>query len=560
MGGIVYNFLTGAEKVKQITPEIKKQIEDLVGCMFDSGKAIEDFAKKYNIADESVLSFMADMQKSGTVYQTSEEALVAYEAHLKTVGKTVDWAAAKNKLLSASLKVLSTVGWMVVATIATEIISYSIKGLDYLANSVKYAKEAMEESVEAYETAKSELENINTELETQQKALDELQAKDKLTYAEKGQLEELKAITAELLIQQDIAEKEAARTQKDSAKKAAKTYEKQFGKFGESRETTENVIKYVQTTGTALDTREDSISGNIANLLYYTDVFKQTEDQLINEADSLTEKELKSLQKQYQSYVDQLDVAKTKLETQISDLEEQRQNMSSEYERIMSLGEDAVLSSNDKEIVTAYEEIVSLIQLIYQYIDPNKWNQMQVSNIFNTEGIEKTKDELVNMAEEGKLTPEILEGYPILNQAVKESSILFEEGTSKAESFCDELNAIADEQDKIQDSTLNDEDTNLFTNLLNSKDALEDFVSAVESASDAYSTLMNPNVSTSDMLSSILSITEAVSEMGGDLNWEFIESSDNSLKLLGDTIDYVSEKYTKSALVNAGIGEGFAEV
>ena len=66
---------------------------------------------------------MADMQKSGTVYQTSEEALVAYEAHLKTVGKTVDWAAAKNKLLSASLKVLSTVGWMVVATIATEVIS-----------------------------------------------------------------------------------------------------------------------------------------------------------------------------------------------------------------------------------------------------------------------------------------------------------------------------------------------------------------------------------------------------------------------------------------------------
>ena len=112
---------------------------------------------------------------------------------------------------------------------------------------------------------------------------------------------------------------------------------------------------------------------------------------------------------------------------------------------------------------------------------------------------------------------------------------------------------------EVQGSTSDNEITYLFSNITTSKDALEDFISAVESASDAYSTLMNPNISSSDILYSILSITEAVSEMGGKLNWELIDKQANSVELLGDTIDYISEKYTKSALVDAGFGEEFAE-
>ena len=40
--------------------------------------------------------------------------LKSYKTHLKQTGEAAGWAAAKNKLLSASMKVLSTVGWVAV--------------------------------------------------------------------------------------------------------------------------------------------------------------------------------------------------------------------------------------------------------------------------------------------------------------------------------------------------------------------------------------------------------------------------------------------------------------
>lgn len=94
---------------------------------------------------------------------------------------------------------------------------------------------------------------------------------------------------------------------------------------------------------------------------------------------------------------------------------------------------------------------------------------------------------------------------------------------------------------------------NLFTTLTNSKDALSNFTSSVESAYEAYSKLLNPDVSSADILSSLQSITTLVSQMGSSLNWEYISKQSDPLKLLGDSIEYISEKYANSVLSGAGI-------
>ena len=45
---------------------------------------------------------------------------------------------------------------------------------------------------------------------------------------------------------------------------------------------------------------------------------------------------------------------------------------------------------------------------------------MEISNIFNTEGIEKTKEELISMYKSGELSSaEMLGQFPKLNQAIK---------------------------------------------------------------------------------------------------------------------------------------------
>ncbi len=106
---------------------------------------------------------------------------------------------------------------------------------------------------------------------------------------------------------------------------------------------------------------------------------------------------------------------------------------------------------------------------------------------------------------------------------------------------------------KVKSETFSDRIPDLFSQLTDSKDSINTFTSSVKSAYEAYETLLNPNVSSSDILSSIQSITEAVSAMGGSLNWEFIDGNNNSLELLGNAIESVSEKYANSVLSGMGV-------
>lgn len=109
-------------------------------------------------------------------------------------------------------------------------------------------------------------------------------------------------------------------------------------------------------------------------------------------------------------------------------------------------------------------------------------------------------------------------------------------------------------QGKVQDSTSNIENPiSLFDQLTNSKEELDQFQSSVKSAADAYATLMSGNYSSSDILNSIQTINEAVSNMDGSLNWEFIDGQSNSLDLLGNMIEDITAKYAESVLSGAGI-------
>jgi len=107
--------------------------------------------------------------------------------------------------------------------------------------------------------------------------------------------------------------------------------------------------------------------------------------------------------------------------------------------------------------------------------------------------------------------------------------------------------------EEVKIETFNNKTDNLFTQLTTSTEALDKFQSSVKSASDAYSTLLSGNYSSTELLDSIQAINQAVTDMGGSLNWNFIDSQENSLELLGDTIDYISEKYANSILSDTGI-------
>lgn len=331
-------------------------------------------------------------------------------------------------------------GWI---TMLVGGIFLAVKAYDALTVSVEEQKEKMEDSLSAYNDAKSELENITTELDNQKQAMDELLDKEKHTYAEKGQLEELQQTTEELRIQKDLAEKEESRTQKEVASDAATLFKKQFGKHDISDEAIDEYQTNANATGNnaILVSDENDLSAMIAG-------YKQFND-LLDEA--YGEKNQEDID-HFTSITEDL---KDSIFSTAQDLQTQQDNMSDYYNTIKNVPYDE-LTSDQKEVVDAYTAISNAIALIYKELDPNSWNEMQIDKLFTTDGIEKTKDELVEMAKEGTLDESTIQSYSKLNSTLENSNMILNDGQSAASALCDEMYALADAEDDVQSSKLNE--------------------------------------------------------------------------------------------------------
>lgn len=136
----------------------------------------------------------------------------------------------------------------------------------------------------------------------------------------------------------------------------------------------------------------------------------------------------------------------------------------------------------------------------------------------------------------------------------KEHSINTQEEIDKWQKIAQGARDAAEAEEKYLNQTPKESPT-LFNQLTKSQDSLDKFQSSVKSASDAYATLLSGNYSSSELLNSIQTINQAVSDMGGSLDWEFINSQSqiDSLELLGDALEHISQKYAESVLSGAGI-------
>lgn len=327
--------------------------------------------------------------------------------------------AIKANISALKTWLLTTPAGLITAAIG--VIYLAVKAYDALTVSVEEQKEKMEESLSAYEDAKSELSSITTELESQEQAMDELLAKEKLTYAEKGQLEKLQAITKELRIQKDLAEREEDRTEKQLAKDATDLFDKQFGDYEISEQAINEYQSNANTTenNAILVSDENDISAMIAG-------YKQFNELLDEAYGSGSQDDIDHFKSLTEDLEDSIFATAQELQTQ-------QDNISAYYESIKDTPYED-LTTEQKEIVDAYNAISNAIQLIYLQLDPNLWNSMQIDGIFDTEGIEKTKEELLQLAKSGELTPETIKGYTNLNKALEETTL-------SAEELCNELYA-----------------------------------------------------------------------------------------------------------------------
>lgn len=406
--------------------------------------------------DSLTFSQLAELAASDKQAKAVLEKIIAQNAATVSIGKVtasnITLAASESSAtiatgafttaIKANIAAMKTwltttpLGWF---TLAATSLAAVIGLVDLFTTSIKEQTEIMEEARSGYDEVHTELSNITKELKAQENELNLLLSKDKLTYAEKGQLEELQKITAELRIQEDLAKRNEEQAAKKLAKESSKLFQKQYGKYDISEDAIHAYQNDATFTGNnaALFSDENDISAMIAGYkqvqLLLEDAYATGDTYGIEHFESLTEE------------LDHI------IFSTASALQEQKNNISDYYDLIRDIPYNQ-LSAEQKEIADSYHNISDAIALIYKQLSPNVWNDMQIDALFHTKGIEKTKDELIDLAVLGKLTPEMLESYDILNQTLQESRLVLEDGQTAAEALCNELYALA-EAKKLVDNT-----------------------------------------------------------------------------------------------------------
>lgn len=143
-----------------------------------------ELADNSGIADESFKKFLQTTAESGTVYNTSAEALKGYESFLQSSGRSAAIAATKTKALSFAMKAVSSVGWMMLITGVTKLVGAGFKALDkYVLNRDKYEAEALEKMSEKAQDAQSKIKSLQSEIKQNADTVDQAGKK----YAELAQ-------------------------------------------------------------------------------------------------------------------------------------------------------------------------------------------------------------------------------------------------------------------------------------------------------------------------------------------------------------------------------------
>lgn len=303
--------------------------------------------------------------------------------------------------------------------------------------SAKEASEAFDQSFSAFEGAKQNVDDVTSQLETMKGQIDELEARDSLTFVEQQELENLREATELLTLQAELAKEERRIAASEAADDAVRAYNKNFDTYDA------NAIDdylagrwnkdYVVLTG-------GDVSENLNSYLAAYKGVTQERDAAWKEVKGFAD-DLKNLnEEQRAEYLEGL-------------TDEQRLAYDN-YEMYAEWGksiEDVVLPElstlvdyrSKLEELSKYTDLTpeqaSTLQAIndtidgaYQMMRPEQWKQMKLDELFNVDALANAKQGMLDLATAqegvGITAEQIKEAYPDIEQALSEFNEL--NGTS----------------------------------------------------------------------------------------------------------------------------------
>lgn len=335
-------------------------------------------------------------------------------------------AAFLEKASKLALKGLESAGGAVISWAATKALEFGAKKLYEWTHQVEIAKNKVNESKEAFHSLSSEVNSINQQLDESNKRMQELTTKGNLTFAEKGELENLQKISKELLLQKDIKEKERAQAAKQLAKDNKTAYDKEFGNQSFSQDDVNNLIEKANSgNGAMYITKKDGLAGYIALL--------EHNKKRLADAENIGNTQEAGFA------ASSIEVYTNKITDAIPKLQEYRSTL-------IELSNSRKLTSEEQADL---DKLTGLLKLAYSYTDPGAWNTIELSSIFDASGIEVTKEELIQLSKEGKLDEETLKSYSNLNHAIKNCDFAAKDGQTNMQAFIETVEDMAKSEEAI---------------------------------------------------------------------------------------------------------------
>lgn len=452
-----------------------------------SMSAVQAAIVQQNLNKEQIKAILTENGYQGELLETLTDQL-ANTASTTAMATSQRVATSSTTKLSLAFKGLgnsikeATLAHPVLALIAT------LSALGIIAKKVydstiittEKAKSTLADSTSSFDSITSELKNIEDKLNDNVAKITELNSLPSLTYLEKDELEKLQLATKELELQYNYKKLEATDKASETVKNNKTAFDLEFNDPSFSMDDVNNLLAENSDNIPFLAFKEKDLEGMVAYKLLY----KENADNI-----AADDKEwIDSINENSKKLDEEL---KIKLKT----LQEYRNNLN----KVMNYRN---LDEDEQEF---YDNIVNGQKLIYSIIAPNEWNQMEFNDVFRTDGIEKTKEELIELTNTGKLTPELISTFTNLNNAIQKCDFIpDDQNQNVTEAFWNNIIALADRA-QVESNNL----TYSFEAILSkNKNNISDTLNTFQTLQYALDKLDNNNLTPDDFNDLIYKVPE----------------------------------------------------
>lgn len=339
--------------------------------VFEVASQVDLLSLKAKLASSALIKFAVDngvAQASEVATMTTTQLLgVAFQGLILKLKKA-------GKAMLAFIKVNPWVA--VVAGVALAITSISL-----LVKTHKDYVNELKETSDEISDVKNNIQSLNDELKTTQDRIDELNKKDKLSFADEEELKNLKAQNAELERSIRLAEQKEKRLQKEASKS--------LNKAVESDTLFSNITwtKYVNSKGEQVGAAEAVDSGT-----QYADGTYGLKEGYTEE--TVTGTDLQKKIEQYKSAQELLKQAKDELEKLGDDAEDKEVKSAEAKVELMQQNMDAAYDAISDTMDKINEDYLSQEGVEWQYGNPDELEDWQKQMNANLKIIYDAQDKL----------------------------------------------------------------------------------------------------------------------------------------------------------------------